>query len=90
MANDNIYFYDHATGQEIVREMTDEEQAEREAEIVASAIRKQAEAQALAETAAKKLIAESKLRIGADKQIEGCLILGVSLVAKRGRYCAGQ
>ncbi len=61
MANDNIYFYNHATGQEIVREMTDEEQAERKAEIAASAIRKQAEAQALAETAAKKLIAEAKL-----------------------------
>lgn len=69
MANDNIYFYDHATGQEIVREMTDEEQAEREAEIVASAIRKQAEAQALSETAAKKLIAESKLTaLGLDAQ----------------------
>jgi hypothetical protein len=63
MTNDNVYIYDHLTGKEIVREMTDKEQAERNAEIAANIAKKQAEtieaeAVAMAKTeAATKLVA---------------------------------
>ena len=32
MAKNKIYYYDHSTGEEVIREMTDEEQAQRDAE----------------------------------------------------------
>ena len=39
--NDSIYIFDAATGEEIIREMTDEEQAQRDAENAAYFIAKQ-------------------------------------------------
>ena len=53
MANDKIYVYNHSTGEEIVREMTDEEQAERDAEVAAALeakVQRQAEVEAKAAT----------------------------------------
>jgi hypothetical protein len=35
MANDSIQIYDHATGETIIRELTDEEQAIRDQEVAA-------------------------------------------------------
>jgi len=50
MTNESIFIYNHLTGEEIVREMTDEEQAKRDAQVVANleaiALKKQAEIEA--------------------------------------------
>ena len=61
MANDKIQIIDVATEEVIIREMTDEEQAQRNAEIAAWEMEQQAKAQAEAEAATKKAAAEAKL-----------------------------
>jgi hypothetical protein len=55
MANDSVTIYDHATGETIVREMTDAEQAIRDAQVAESNAAKAAKA------AEAKLVAESKI-----------------------------
>lgn len=58
MANDSVTIYDHATGETIVREMTDAEQAIRDAEVaesVAAKAAKAAEAEAVANPKLKRL-----------------------------------
>jgi tryptophanyl-tRNA synthetase len=63
MTNETIGMYDHATGETIVREMTDVEQAVRNAEVAefnAAKVAKAAEVEAVAQAkieAAAKLIA---------------------------------
>ena len=49
-----IGFYDGITGEQIVREATEEEIAERKAEVLANQITEQVKAQAQAEVAAKR------------------------------------
>ena len=49
MSNDLIYIYDHTTGKEITRELTDAEQAQRDAQVAEALIfqkQKQAEIEA--------------------------------------------
>ena len=58
MTNDNKYTFDAATGEEIIRAMTDEEQAERDAEVAANAA---AKAERKAEEAAKLATKETVL-----------------------------
>ena len=53
MTNGTIQIYDHLTGETIIREMTDAEQAQRDAEVAAY----------LAEKDAKKTAAESAWRV---------------------------
>lgn len=70
--NDKISIYDHLTGETIVREMTDEEQAQRDAE-VAENESKQAQAQAEAEALrATKIAAYQKLGL-TEAEIEALL-----------------
>lgn len=72
MTNGNIFIYDHATGEEITREMTDEEQAERDAEVAANLARKQAEAvEAEAQVAAKIEAADKLTALGIDPKALG-------------------
>ena len=72
MTNDNVYIYDHTTGTEIVREMTDKEQAERNAEIAANAAKKQEESAKAEAVAAAKLDAVAKLTaLGIDPKALG-------------------
>lgn len=67
MTNDKVFIYDHSTGEEIVREMTDEEQAQRNAEIAAYSAEKQAKQDA-AETAWRtKVSAYEKLGLTSDE-----------------------
>ena len=58
MANDNVTTYDHATGETIVREMTDEEQSVRNAESAAYLAQ---QAQVEADKQAARAAAEAKL-----------------------------
>jgi hypothetical protein len=72
MTNENIYIYDYATGEEITREMTDEEQAERDAEVAANLARKQAEAvEAEAQVAAKIEAADKLTALGINPKALG-------------------
>lgn len=72
MANDNVYIYDHKTGEEIVREMTDEEQAQRDAEVEA-ATKAKAKAKANAELLRlAKISAYEKLGL-TESEIEALL-----------------
>ena len=73
MTKDKIYYYNHETGEEIVREMTDEEQAQRDAEVAAYEAEQQAKVQAVAEAAAKRQALLDKLGITED---EARLLLG--------------
>lgn len=73
MAKDTIYFYDHNTGEEVVREMTDEEQAQRDAEVAACQAQKEAEEQAKAEATVKRQALLDKLGITEE---EAKLLLG--------------
>ncbi len=67
MANDNIYILNAETGEEIIREMTDEEQAVRDAEIsAAAAIKAEKNAKAEADAAAKAALLD-RLGITADE-----------------------
>lgn len=56
-----IGIYSHKTGEQIEREMTAEELAQREAEVSAWQAKQNLKAQAEAEAAAKKAAAEAKL-----------------------------
>ncbi len=56
-----IGIYDHATGETIVREMTEDEQKEHDAQIAISDAKKAADAAAVAEAIAAKEAALSKL-----------------------------
>lgn len=67
MANDNIYIYDAATGNEIIRPMTDEEQAIRDAEIEVALAAKAEKIAAASELEAKKLEVLEKLGLTADE-----------------------
>lgn len=72
MTNENIYVYDHTTGEEMVREMTDQEQAERDAEVAAGVAKKQAEAVEAETIATLKTEAASKLTaLGIDPKALG-------------------
>jgi phosphosulfolactate phosphohydrolase-like enzyme len=70
---DKVSIYDHLTGETIVREMTDEEQAQRDSEVAAYLARKEAEAQAAIEAQAKRQALLDKLGITED---EARLLLG--------------
>ena len=61
MANDNIYIYEHSTGEYIVRELTDEEQSIRDAEVEAN-LKKQ-------KTAEKAKIDEYNLKVAAYQKL---------------------
>ena len=67
MTNDNKYVFDAETGEEIIRPMTDEEQAERDAEVAAIAQVKAEKEAAKAELEAKKLEVLAKLGLTADE-----------------------
>jgi hypothetical protein len=72
MANDSVTIYDHATGETIVREMTDAEQAIRDAEVaesMAAKAAKAAEAEAVAQ--AKIAAAEKLTALGIDPKAFG-------------------
>jgi hypothetical protein len=56
-----IGIYDHATGETIVRDMTEDEQEAHDAEIALSIAKKAAEAQAVSDAVAAKEAALSKL-----------------------------
>jgi phosphosulfolactate phosphohydrolase-like enzyme len=71
--NDKISIYDHLTGETIVREMTDEEQAERNAQVAAYLAEKEAKVQAAIQAAAKRQALLDKLGITED---EARLLLG--------------
>jgi hypothetical protein len=72
MANDTIQIYDNITGETIIREMTDEEQAQRNAEVAAYLAEKQAKEQAEAEARAIKISAYQKLGL-TEAEIEALL-----------------
>jgi hypothetical protein len=67
MTNDNIYILDAKTGEEIVRAMTDEEQAARDAAIAAAVAIKEEAATAKAEVESKKLEVLNKLGLTAEE-----------------------
>lgn len=71
--NDKISIYDHLTGETIVREMTDEEQAERNAQVAAYLAEKEAKVQAAIQAAAKRQALLAKLNITEE---EARLLLG--------------
>jgi hypothetical protein len=70
--NDKISIYDYATGEVIVREMTDEEQAQRDAEVAAYQAEQQAKEQQEAELRANKIAAYQKLGL-TEAEIEALL-----------------
>lgn len=73
MTNDNIYILNAETGEEIVRPMTDKEQAERNAQIEANAA---AKAEKQVESAAKQVVRETVLeKLGLTAE-EAKLLLG--------------
>ena len=72
MANDNVFIYDHETGIEIIREMTDSEQAIRDAEVAESNAAKAAKAaEAEAVVQAKIAAAEKLTALGIDPKALG-------------------
>ena len=70
---EQIGIYEHSTGEHIVREMTAEEQAQRDAEVAAWLAAKEAKAQAETEAAAKRQALLDKLGITEE---EAKLLLG--------------
>jgi hypothetical protein len=70
--NDKIYIYDHNAGEEIIREMTDEEQAQHNAEAVRLSAAKAERLATEAELRATKISAYHKLGLTAD-EIEALL-----------------
>lgn len=72
MPNDNIGIYDHNTGETIIREMTDEEQAQRNAEIEAEKIEKAKKEAEIKELKALKISAYQKLGL-TEAEIEALL-----------------
>lgn len=73
MANNLIYYYDGETQTELVREMTDEEQAQRDLEVSTALAAKEFKAQAEAEAEAKRQALLAKLGITEE---EARLLLG--------------
>lgn len=72
MKNHSVMIYDHATGETVVREMTDAEQAVRDAEVAeykAAKAAKVAEAKAIEE--AKLAAAEKLIALGIDPKALG-------------------
>ena len=67
--NDSIQIYDHLTGETIVREMTDDEQAQRNAEIAAWKAEKKAKEEAEEATWRTKVSAYQKLGL-TENEIE--------------------
>jgi hypothetical protein len=67
MANDNVYSYDHESGLETVREMTDAEQAIRNDEVAAAEATMAAEQAAIIQAEADKAALLAKLGITADE-----------------------
>jgi len=67
MMNNSITIYDHTTGETIVREMTDEEQAQRNAEIAAWKVEKQARQDAEEAAWRTKISAYQKLGLTVDE-----------------------
>jgi hypothetical protein len=67
MPNDLIYIYDHKTGQEIIREMTNEEQAERDADVAAYGADQQAKTAEAEAKAAQKAALLDRLGITEDE-----------------------
>jgi len=67
MTLENIYILNAETGEEIVRAMTEEEQAAREAEVAAVVAAKAEKAAAKAELEAKKLEVLEKLGLTAEE-----------------------
>ena len=67
MANNTVYLYDHKTGVETIREMTDEEQKIRNAEVADYQAARAAKAEAKAQAATDKAALLDKLGITADE-----------------------
>jgi len=67
MPNDLIYIYDHKTGQEIIREMTNEEQAQRNADVAAYEADQQAKTAEAESKAAQKAALLDRLGITEDE-----------------------
>ena len=67
MANDNVFIYDHETGIETIREMTDAEQAIRNAEVAEAETVIAAEQAAIVQAEADKAALLAKLGITADE-----------------------
>jgi len=67
MTNDNIFFYDHNTGEEIIREMTNDEQAQRNAEVAANEAERQAKLAEAEAKAAQKAALLERLGITEDE-----------------------
>lgn len=72
MANETIQIYDHLTGETIIREMTDEEQAKRDAEIAAYLAEKAAKEAEAAQLRATKISAYQKMGL-TEVEIEALL-----------------
>jgi 2-hydroxychromene-2-carboxylate isomerase len=71
--NDTIQIFDNATGETIVREMTNDEQTIRDAEVAEALLRKEAKAQTQIENETKRQALLNKLGITED---EAQLLLG--------------
>jgi hypothetical protein len=67
MSENLIYVYDHLTGKEIVREMTDQEQTERNAQIAAYVAEQEAKTEAEVQAQAKRQALLERLGITADE-----------------------
>ena len=67
MSNENIYTYDHASGLETVREMSDAEQADRNADVAAAEAIMAAEQAAIEQAATDRAALLAKLGISADE-----------------------
>jgi len=67
MSNHTIYIYDHESGLETVREMTDAEQAERDATIAEALVQAAADKAAAEKAATDKTALLAKLGITADE-----------------------
>ena len=67
MSNENIYTYDHESGLEKIREMTDAEQAIRNADVAAAEAVMAAEQAAIEQAATDKAALLAKLGITADE-----------------------
>ena len=67
MSNDTIYIYNHESGLETVREMTDAEQAERNATVAEALVQAAADEAAAAQAATDKAALLAKLGITADE-----------------------
>ena len=67
MTNDNVYIYDCETGIETIREMTDAEQGERNADAEIAQAKRLADQEALLQIASDKAALLAKLGISADE-----------------------